>query len=84
MLEFSVVVLGMLLFCERTWKHHCVTLLLPFTVPVVSEEWMKPATEARIRDEAGSLPRGRHDVTETGMTVTGAFAAGGHQVTLSS
>src|SRR5262249_49752737 len=30
--EFSVVVLGMLLFSERTWKHHCVTLLLPFTV----------------------------------------------------
>ena len=30
--EFSVVVLGMLLFCERTWKHHCVTLLLPFAV----------------------------------------------------
>lgn len=32
MAEFSVVVLGMLLFCERTWKHHCVTLLLPFGV----------------------------------------------------
>jgi hypothetical protein len=30
--EFSVVLLGMLLFSERTWKHHCVTLLLPFTV----------------------------------------------------
>jgi hypothetical protein len=30
--EFSLVVLGMLLFSERTWKHHCVTLLLPFTV----------------------------------------------------
>ena len=30
--EWSVVVLGMLLFCERTWKHHCVTLLLPFGV----------------------------------------------------
>jgi hypothetical protein len=30
--EFSVVVLGMLLFCERTWKHHCVTLMLPFAV----------------------------------------------------
>jgi hypothetical protein len=29
--EFSIVVLGMLLFSERTWKHHCVTLLLPFT-----------------------------------------------------
>ncbi len=32
--EFSVVVLGMLLFSERTWKHHCVTLLLPFAVIV--------------------------------------------------
>jgi alpha-1,2-mannosyltransferase len=30
--EFSVIVIGMLLFSERTWKHHCVTLLLPFTV----------------------------------------------------
>jgi len=30
--EFSVIILGMLLFCERTWKHHCVTLLLPFSV----------------------------------------------------
>jgi hypothetical protein len=28
--ECSIVVLGMLLFSERTWKHHCVTLLLPF------------------------------------------------------
>jgi hypothetical protein len=30
--EFSIIVLGMLLFSERTWKHHCVTLLLPFAV----------------------------------------------------
>jgi hypothetical protein len=30
--EFSVVLLGMLLFSERTWKHHCVTLMLPFAV----------------------------------------------------
>jgi hypothetical protein len=30
--EYSLVVLGMLLFSERTWKHHCVTLLLPFAV----------------------------------------------------
>jgi alpha-1,2-mannosyltransferase len=27
--EFGIVVLGMLLFSERTWKHHCVTLLVP-------------------------------------------------------
>jgi hypothetical protein len=30
--EFSIVLLGMLLFSERTWKHHCVTLALPFAV----------------------------------------------------
>jgi alpha-1,2-mannosyltransferase len=30
--EFSIIVLGMLLFSERTWKHHCVTFLFPFTV----------------------------------------------------
>lgn len=32
--EFSIVVIGMLLFSERTWKHHCVTLLLPVSVLV--------------------------------------------------
>jgi hypothetical protein len=30
--EYSLVLVGMLLFSERTWKHHCVTLLLPFAV----------------------------------------------------
>jgi hypothetical protein len=30
--EIAVVLLGMLLFSERTWKHHAVTLLLPFAV----------------------------------------------------
>jgi hypothetical protein len=30
--EFGVVLLGMLLFSERTWKHHYVTLVVPFAV----------------------------------------------------
>jgi hypothetical protein len=30
--ECALIVLGMLLFSERTWKHHAVTLLLPFAV----------------------------------------------------
>jgi alpha-1,2-mannosyltransferase len=30
--EAAIVILGMLLFSERTWKHHCVTLALPFAV----------------------------------------------------
>ena len=28
--EYGIVVLGMLLFSERTWKHHAVTLVVPF------------------------------------------------------
>ena len=30
--EYGMIFLGMLLFSERTWKHHAVTLALPFAV----------------------------------------------------
>jgi alpha-1,2-mannosyltransferase len=30
--EYAIVLLGMLLFSERTWKHHAVTLAVPFAV----------------------------------------------------
>lgn len=30
--EAAIVTLGMLMFSERTWKHHAVTLLVPFAV----------------------------------------------------
>lgn len=30
--ELSLIVLGMLLFSERTWKHHAVALVLPYAV----------------------------------------------------
>ena len=33
-IEYSLILLGMLLFSERTWKHHCVTLILPMAVIV--------------------------------------------------
>jgi len=33
-IELGVILIGMLLFSERTWKHHCVTLMLPFSVVV--------------------------------------------------
>jgi len=32
--EFSFILVGMLIFSERTWKHHAVTLALPFGVIV--------------------------------------------------
>lgn len=38
--EYSLILVAMLLFSERTWKHHCVTLLLPFSVLCYSmSEW---------------------------------------------
>ena len=30
--EYALVALGMLLFSERTWKHHAVTLVVPYAV----------------------------------------------------
>lgn len=45
--EFSLVVLGMLLFSERTWKHHCVTLLLPFSVLMYYLSTCQPSRNLR-------------------------------------
>jgi alpha-1,2-mannosyltransferase len=45
--EFSLVIIGMLLFSERTWKHHCVTLLLPFAVLVYYLAVCRPGTLLR-------------------------------------
>jgi hypothetical protein len=30
--EYALIALGMLLFSERTWKHHCTPLVLPYAV----------------------------------------------------
>ena len=46
--EFSIVILGMLLFSERTWKHHCVTLILPFTVLCYYLSACSPAARTRL------------------------------------
>jgi alpha-1,2-mannosyltransferase len=45
--EFALVVLGMLLFSERTWKHHCVTLLLPFAVLMYCLAACRPSPRLR-------------------------------------
>jgi hypothetical protein len=45
--EFSVILLGMLLFSERTWKHHCVTHILPFAVLVYYLSTCRPGAWMR-------------------------------------
>jgi alpha-1,2-mannosyltransferase len=48
--EFSLVVLTMLFLSERSWKHHFVTLLLPYTYLVsrFAYSTMKPAARAAL------------------------------------
>ncbi len=45
--ECSLIVLGMLLFSERTWKHHAVTLLYPFAVIAFALSATQPGTPLR-------------------------------------
>jgi len=40
--EYAIVLLGMLLFSERTWKHHATTTALPMAVLVAAMVWQRP------------------------------------------
>lgn len=44
--EAGAVILGMLLFSERTWKHHAVALALPFAA-LAAAAWLRPARRLR-------------------------------------
>jgi hypothetical protein len=43
--EASIILVGMLLFSERTWKHHCVTLCVPFAVLCYRLAWAATSRE---------------------------------------
>src|SRR5262249_38125038 len=45
--EFALVLVGMLLFSERTWKHHCVILVVPFAVLCYYLAVCKPGARLR-------------------------------------
>ncbi len=45
--EYSVIFLGMLLFSERTWKHHAVVMTLPFAVLAYRLAWV-PSMWAKV------------------------------------
>jgi hypothetical protein len=66
--ECSLIVLGMLLFSERTWKHHAVTLLLPFAVLAccafsgTRTWWWLLAIVAGLMNLAGFLPQHAADL----------------------
>jgi hypothetical protein len=81
--EFSLVVLGMLLFSERTWKHHAVTLVLPFAVLCYYLGACRPgrARRAYLLISLG-LAAGLTLVTGLGPAKDGAAASLGKQAQL--
>ncbi len=52
--EFSLVVLSMLFASERTWKHHFVTVVLPYAF-LVSRIWPMPGPKLRKQVIAAGL-----------------------------
>jgi hypothetical protein len=83
--ECSLIVLGMLLFSERTWKHHAVTLVLPFAVLTAwlfapdtaagARRWLVGvlAAVALLTTVPGMLPEDAADLAMVYGTHTAAF-----------
>jgi hypothetical protein len=83
--ECSLIVLGMLLFSERTWKHHGVTLMLPYAVLAgfVATRPLEPglcgyvvgtlALAGVLTVGPGALPERGQDLALTYGTHTAAF-----------
>ena len=74
--ECSLIVLGMLLFSERTWKHHGVTLMVPFAVLMTqSSRWAVGTLLAAglLTIVPSLLPEAAQDLALTYGTHTAAF-----------
>lgn len=78
--EFSLVVLTMLFVSERSWKHHYVTLLLPYTYLVLQLQKHWPTKPKRLILASG-LGASALLMLSTSSEVGGIFAGGdGHKL----
>jgi hypothetical protein len=68
--ELGLVTLGMLLFSERTWKHHCVTHVLPVAVVLYHVSACRPGPRLR-RCLIGSIALAVLLMTATGTGLPG-------------
>lgn len=66
--EYSLLLVAMLLFSERTWKHHCVTLLLPFSVLCYAMACGLPKWRARSAGIAAFVAAALMFTTVSGVT----------------
>lgn len=78
--EFSLVVLTMLIVSERSWKHHYVTLLLPYTY-LCYRLWRTEMTKSSWGAIAGGLVASALLMLSTSTEVGGLFFHGrGHKL----
>jgi hypothetical protein len=78
--EFALVVLTMLFVSERSWKHHFVTLLLPYTY-LVYRAFIAPVTPRVRAALAGTLAVSALLMLTTSSEVGGWFAGDkGHKI----
>lgn len=77
--EFSLVVLTMLIVSERSWKHHYVTVLLPYTF-LVFRLWAFQAPQGVRSFLGGCIGLSALLMLSTSSEVGGLFASGtGHK-----
>jgi hypothetical protein len=78
--EFALIVLTMLFLSERSWKHHFVTLLLPYTY--LMYRVASPSEPGRVRAIlGGSLVLSALLMGATSSEIGGLFAGGqGHKI----
>jgi alpha-1,2-mannosyltransferase len=67
--EYALIMIGMLLFSERTWKHHCVTLLVPFAVICHALAQRIPTRDGLWPDVAGTWKSGLWLITGIGLSI---------------
>ncbi len=80
--EFSLVVLTMLIVSERSWKHHYVTVLLPYTY-LIFRLWAYPLPRTLRFLVGGCLALSSLLMLTTSSEVGGLFANGtGHKLAL--
>lgn len=84
--EYAFILVGMLLLSERTWKHHCVSWVLPFAVMTyylhLSSRKLHEDTEAKTKSSIGvrryivwSLVAVVVLVTSTSTSIYGPFGS---------
>lgn len=80
--EFSLVVLTMLIVSERSWKHHYVTVLLPYTY-LMFRIWAYPISKRLFGVIGTGIGLSALFMLTTSSEVGGLFAGGtGHKLAL--